>query len=427
MAQDSEQREKAQSGERNAWMARFVHSRFGGLPKGFGVLWAGTLVNRAGTFVAPFLTIYLTEYHQLAVSAITPILVGYGAGVMLSSPLGGVLADRIGRRRTMVVGLLAAAICQLLLALVRGVLLIGIVVFLLGLVGDVFRPAAQATVADVVPEKDQARAFGLLHWALNLAAPVAALGAGWLATRSWTTLFLIDALSSLTFAALVQTRLPRTPAKPEGGDPQSPTSPRRWSGALVGVCLLTLAVFFTYFQTSYVVPANLLDSGLQPEDYGIMMAVNGAFVAVVQPLAGPWLTRIPKRHAIGTGALLIGVGLGSTGLAHTLPLVLVTVVVWSLGEIAVAALLPSLVADLAPAESRGRYMGAFGASIGAAGVMAPLGIALYHANSSLVWWLCLTLGGAAWPGVVVLTKTVGVRGGKLAGAGQPPAEVGEVS
>jgi MFS family permease len=345
---------------------------------------------------------------------------------MLSSPLGGVLADRIGRRRTMVVGLVAAAICQLLLALVRGALLIGIVVFLLGLVGDVFRPAAQATVADAVPEKDQARAFGLLHWALNLAAPVAALGAGWFATRSWTTLFLIDALSSLTFAALVQTRMPRLPAKPGTRDSHNATSPHRWSGALFGVCLLTLAVFFTYFQTSYVVPASLLESGLQPADYGIMMAVNGAFVAVVQPLAGPWLTRIPTRHAIGAGALLIGVGLGSTGLVDTLPLLLITVVAWSLGEIAVAALLPSLVADLAPAESRGRYMGAFGASIGAAGVMAPLGVALYHANSALVWWLCLILGAAAWPGAVVLTRAIGVRGAEPAGSARPPAEADEV-
>ncbi len=387
-----------------SWAARLWSSRFGGLPRGFGVLWAGMLINRAGTFVAPFLAIYLTGHHGLSSSTATAICVGYGVGVMLSSPLGGLLADRIGRHQTMVVGLVAAAACQLLLSLARGSVLIGVAVFLLGLVGEIFRPAAQAAVADVVPEKDQARAFGLLHSALNLAGPVAALGAGWFATRSWTLLFVLDAATSLVFATLVWTKLPRSFARVAQADSQSSAVDRRWNGALVGVCLLTLAVYFTFFQTSYAVPVNMLDSGLTARDYGAMMAVNGVFVAVVQPAVGPWLTSVPKWHGLGAGALCIGAGLWATGWADTLPLLMATVVVWSFGEVMVTALLPSLVADLAPPESRGGYMGAFGACIGAAGVVAPVGVTLYHTDPSLVWWLCLALGAAAWPGAVALAR-----------------------
>ncbi|MET9671037.1 MFS transporter [Streptomyces sp. NPDC006475] len=409
MAHHINEQETTSRDVQGSWAARLFTSRFGGLPPGFGVLWAGALINRAGTFVAPFLIIYLTEYHHLPLNATTPILIGYGAGVMLSSPLGGALADRIGRRRTMVTGLLAAAACQLLLAVAQGRILVGVAVFLLGLAGDIFRPAANATVADVVPEADQTRAYGLLHWALNLGIPVAALGAGWFSTRSWTLLFLIDALSSLAFAVLVLARLPRS-LESQDKPTSHETPPVHWrDGVLPGVGLLTLVAFFTYFQSSYAIPLEVLDSGLRPSDYGVMMAVNGVFVAVVQPVVGPWLTLIPKAHGLGAGALLIGIGLSLTGLADTLWQLVVTVVVWSLGEIAVAALLPSLVADLAPEESRGRYMGAFGACIGAAGVAAPLGVAIYHIYPSLIWWLCLALGAVTWPGALALARAASSR------------------
>ncbi|MEU9030714.1 MFS transporter [Streptomyces sp. NPDC048383] len=417
MAHQIDEQEHTRRSARGRRTARLVSSRFGGLPPGFGVLWSSTLINRAGTFIAPFLIIYLTEYHQLPLTSTTPILIGYGVGVMLSSPLGGVLADRIGRRHTMAAGLSMAAVCQVFIAVAHGSILIGAAVFLLGLVGDIFRPAANALVADSVPESDQTRAYGLLHWALNLGMPVAAVGAGWFSTHSWTLLFLIDALSSLVCAVLVLTRLPSSlEMRKKPASRQSPPD-RGKDAVLSGVCLLTLMSFFLYFQTSYAVPLQVLDSGLRPSDYGVMMAVNGIFVAVVQPLVGPWLSVLPKAHAIGSGALLIGTGLFLTGQADTLWLLLVAVALWSVGEIALAALLPSLVAGLAPTGRRGRYMGAFGACIGAAGVAAPLGTMAYHPNPTLFWGLCLALGAAIWPGAVLLLRASAYQAARKAPTG----------
>ncbi|MDH6113591.1 MFS family permease [Kitasatospora sp. MAP12-15] len=377
-------------------------SRFGNLPRTFALLWAGTLINRAGTFVAPFLTIFLTQYHHLGHAAVTPVLMGYGVGVLLSSPLGGQLADRIGRGHAMVLGLSCAAACQLLLALARGPVAVGASVFLLGLSSDLFRPAANALVVDIVPAQDRPRAFGLLHWALNLAIPIAALGAGWFATRSWTPLFVLDALTSLSFAALIGWKLlgtaPRLgPAPAEAGEAPRTRSWNHWrDGALAAACLASLMTFAVYFQTSYTVPLRTIDTGLHAGGYGVMMALNGVLIAVVQPLIGPTLSRIPRLYGLGGGVLLVGIGVALTGAARTLPLLLLTVVVWSLGEIGVAALLPALVADLAPEDARGRYMGAFGVGLGAAGVLSPLGVTVYRANAALLWWACAALGALAF-------------------------------
>src|SRR4051794_38438176 len=84
-------------------------ARVGGLPPAFWALWSGTLVNRLGSFVLPFLSLYLTRARGYSVGEAGAVLTAFGFGAALSQPLGGTLADRIGRRRTMAGGLAAAA------------------------------------------------------------------------------------------------------------------------------------------------------------------------------------------------------------------------------------------------------------------------------------------------------------------------------
>ncbi|MFF4379142.1 MDR family MFS transporter [Kitasatospora sp. NPDC001547] len=370
-----------------------IRDRFGGLPSSFTILWAGTLVNRAGTFVAPFLVLYLTQHRHVSGSYVTPILIGYGVGVLASSPIGGLLADRLGRRPTMVFGLASAASCQLMLAVADSTAVIALLIVFLGLASDLYRPAANALVADVVPADDRPRAYGLLHWATNLGVPVAALGAGWFASHNWTVLFLVDAATALVFAGLVLWKVPANPPTPDeaGQAAQNPAEPvKLWQDrGLLGACAISLVAFAIYFQSTYAVPLQVVSSGLRSFDYGIMMATNGVLIAVVQPLLGPTLSRIPRQWGLGAGLLLVGGGIALTGVATNLPVLLFSVAVWSLGEIALAALLPAVVAELAPAEARGRYMGAFGASLGLAGVVAPLGVSLFETEPSLLWTVCV--------------------------------------
>src|SRR4051794_31100441 len=84
-------------------------SRVGGLPGAFWALWSGSLVNRLGQFVLPFLSLFLTHSRGYSVAQAGAVLTAMGFGSALSQPLGGMLADRIGRRRTMAVGCGTAA------------------------------------------------------------------------------------------------------------------------------------------------------------------------------------------------------------------------------------------------------------------------------------------------------------------------------
>src|ERR1041385_2427944 len=136
------------------------------LPRPAWILFFGTFLNKFGTFVLPFLTIYMTRQGYslgeagLAVGA-------YGLGTLLASALGGHLADTIGRRKTIVWSMFSAAVTMLLLSQARGLPAIIVLTAIAGLAGELYRPAASALLADLVPAGRRVTAFSAYRMAFN--------------------------------------------------------------------------------------------------------------------------------------------------------------------------------------------------------------------------------------------------------------------
>src|SRR5258708_33094465 len=110
----------------------------------------------------PLLALYLTGPRGLAVQPAGLVISLYGAGVLGSAPLGGFLADRIGRRPTLILALVLGAFAMLHLAFARAPAHIAAAAFLLGLLGDLYRPAVSAVIADLAPSADPGPRNGLL-------------------------------------------------------------------------------------------------------------------------------------------------------------------------------------------------------------------------------------------------------------------------
>jgi len=117
------------------------------LPASFWALWTGLLVNRAATFVVPFLGLYLVRERGFSAAVAGQIMALYGLGSALSGPLGGALADRFGRKPTMLLGLLSSAAAVAGLAVARAPVILAALTFTSALLGETYRPAAHATVA----------------------------------------------------------------------------------------------------------------------------------------------------------------------------------------------------------------------------------------------------------------------------------------
>jgi MFS family permease len=145
------------------------------------VLWSGTLINRIGYMVEPFLAFYLTGVRGLPLTTTGAVIAMSGAGSVISQFVSGSLTDRIGRRATLTLGMLANAAALVALGYSRGLVPLVLATLLFGMTIDIYRPASAALVADLVPSGDRPRAFGLLFWALNLGFSVAMVLGGTLA------------------------------------------------------------------------------------------------------------------------------------------------------------------------------------------------------------------------------------------------------
>src|SRR5215471_16173340 len=364
----------------------FAHARVGGLPRPFWVLWSGTLINRIGYMVEPFLAYYLTGVRGLSLATTGAILAVSGAGSVVSQLVSGSLSDRIGRREMLTLGMLANAAALIGLGYSRGLVSILAATLLFGLTIDVYRPASSALVADLVPPAERPRAYGLLFWAVNLGFSVAMVLGGTLARSGFQWLFWADAGTCAAMGLMAWRWLPRDRpprARPAGRTVMRSRARRlprhrgRPSGVLgdpvmLTYLALTLCYCFVYLQSYTTLPLAMRLQGLSPQEYGLAMAVNGILIVALQPWVSGWLGRHDPCIVLAAGFVVAGLGFGLTALAGSVLAYAATVVVWTLGEIITAGLGAAIVADLAPPTMRGRYNGAYGAIWATAFLLAPL-------------------------------------------------------
>jgi MFS family permease len=387
-------------------LGQSVRELVGGLPRTYWVLWVGTLVNRLGSFVVPFLALYLTRERGFTVEQAGLVASLHGAGAVLAGPLGGTLADRVGRRLTLALGLWLGAAGMLFLGFSREPFWIAVAAFTLGMLGELYRPAVSAAVADVVPAKDRTRAFGLLYWVVNVGFAIALPVAGLMTRFGYLTLFIADAITTFLYGCCIWLLLPETkpahrPTSAQDGAPArapagSPLAPFR-DPVFVAFGLPIFAVALIFFQGHMALPLDLGARGLTAAQFGVVLAVNGALIVLMQPFTGRWLGGMRRAVALALAAGLTGLGFGLHALPPSVALSMVAVAVWTLGEMAQAPVAPSVVADLAPAELRGSYQGAYHMLWGLAACAAPAlgGQVMGRFGATTLWLGCLVLGLAA--------------------------------
>ncbi|AVH96392.1 MFS transporter [Streptomyces cinereoruber] len=383
---------------------------FRNLPPLVWTLFAGTIVNRLGYLVTPFLVFFLAS-RGVTGSDTSYVLGALGAGHLLGPAVGGVLADRVGRRPTMLIGLIGTAAAQGALFLAPGVWTMAAAALLISAAGSTVSPAAYALLADAVDGERRRRAYALFGWGVNIGTAVGGVLGGYLAAHGYWLLFAVDAGAMLLYALVVTFRVKepeRAPSSTEGRGKEI------GYGVLLRdrLALLILPLFgaqlFVYSLTEVALPLAIRDSGLSPAVYGAMAAVNAILVVALQPFATAWLARLPQLAVQSAGGTLIAVGVALTGLADGVVGYTVSVVVWSLGEVVVAGIAASVVANLAPAHARGRYQGAFGWVWGTARFAAlTLGVTVYTTlGPAVLWWTALATGTAAAAATLALTTRI---------------------
>jgi MFS family permease len=365
------------------------------LPRAYWLLFTGTLINKIGGFVIPLLALYLTGERRLSETAAGLVVSSWGAGAFAAGFVGGILADRLGRRRTILLSLLGGAAAMLALGLARDVALIGLGALALGFVGEMYRPAVAAMVADVVPPAQRQRAYAHLYWATNLGFALAPTLAGLAAHLSYTLLFVIDSVTTAAFGAVVLVALPESrptePAPAPADDARAPGLGAVFSDTtFMSLAALTFLFAIVMWQSGVALPLDMKAKGLDAATYGALISLNGVMIVVVQPLVARAVGRLERTRALLGASLLFGAGFGLHALVSTAAGYALAIALWTMGEIAFAPAAQALVADLAPARLRGRYQGVNGMAWGLASALGPAlgGAVLARLGGGWLWGGC---------------------------------------
>jgi len=369
------------------------------LPRAFWVLFIGTLINRLGGFVIPFLALYLTDQRGIPISQAGLIVSLFGAGSFIAQLGGGELADRFGRKPVLLISFLITPLFVLALGFARDIWFIAIYTFIVGLFTDLYRPAVGAAVADIVPSEDRPRAYGYIYWAINLGAATAPVLAGFLAGYSYQYLFLGDGVTTLLFGLLILFGFRETrpvEAARHAAHTSAGERVRQLTRAPILLWFSFITLFFgiIYMQGNVTLPIDMASHGLGPDLYGLTIAINGILIVFltipISNLAVQW----PRFPTIAIAAALLAAGFGFTAFANTFNLFALSVAIWTFGEIAGTSVAPSIIADLSPVELRGLFQGIFGSAWGLAFFFGPLvgGWVLETFGARTLWAACFILG-----------------------------------
>lgn len=393
-------------GKGNSEEQRTLRRNIRDMPGTAWFLTVGIFINRAGSFVILFLALYLTRQLEFSAVQAGAAVAAYGVGEVLAGGLGGDLADRLGRRITIIASMLLSSASLLVLSQATRYDVIVAMAFVVGLVSEMYRPASTALVADLVPKGQRVTTFAVVRLASNLGFAIGSAVAAFLAAHSFQLIFAADAGSSALFALIAVVALPADRPRKEEGAPPARAGYRQMlrDRAFMYVAIAVVLITFVYYQQLVGVPLRIREVGLSNADFGLLLTFNGLLVVFFELPISSITMRHDARRVLALGFALVGIGFSVVGMASTMPMFLAAVLIWSVGEMIGAPVSYAYVADVAPPGMQGRYQGVFGLAWGSGAVTGPLLAGAFLPEDAGIFWPMLAVLGLMAAFLVLLSR-----------------------
>jgi MFS family permease len=351
-------------------------------PRQYWLMIVGIVIATAGgSMVWPFMLIYASGKLNLPLKPVaTLISINAGTG-LLSSLIAGALADRIGRKVVMNFSLVMTGLAYLLLMHAETYLqFVGLMV-MIGLSNPLYQVGADAMLADMIPSEKRVDAYAINRMANNAAFALGPAIGGFLATRSYHLAFYCAGIGFISYSILLfflarETLIPAPPKESTssgmediiqsfarvGHDQTFMTFVIAVSIGLIAPTLLWI-LMPVYSKTNFGIPENL---------YGWIPTTNGLMCVFVQyPV-----TRLTRRYrtlsVLAIGMFIYSLGVGSVALMSGFWGFWLSMVILTFGELTLVPTASKYVADLAPADLRGRYMAIYWLGWGLARTVSPI-------------------------------------------------------
>lgn len=352
-----------------------------------------------GTLLFPFFSLYITERFNVGMTQAGMVLATFSIFGIAGNMIGGALTDRFGRRKLILFGLVFSALSTLSLGFVNSLAVLFPLAAFIGLLSDVAGPAHQAMMADVLNEKQRQEGFGLMRVIRNLAWIIGPSIGGFIASRSFTLLFVIDAIVSCIVAVIFYKFMPET--KPERHHEEGKPHESLWQtiagygvvlkdfayGAFIVAAILMGAVYQQMYNSLSVYLRD--NHSINPQGYGFLMTTSAITVILFQFWVSRKIKHRPPFAIMALGTLFYMIGFSMFGFVAAYWMFMSAIVVITIGEMLIMPTSQTLAANFAPEEMRGRYMAIFGLTWLLPSTFAPMlaGIVLDNFNPNLLWYI----------------------------------------
>ncbi|WP_369248146.1 MFS transporter [Streptomyces sp. R41] len=364
--------------------------------------------------VLPYLAVFLTREEHLS-----PVVVALAITVKFWSQqgltmLGGWIADRAGAATAVCTGLLVRALSYLLLLTVSGSATVICACALLGFGGAIYVPASKSALVRLLGAGEQLRTvFALRSTANNAGNALGPLAGslllfladariGFLITSA---LFVVLAVVLLRLRPLLATDQPTNTRGTATGDPATARAPIDYRN-LSWIVLCAFAFGFCYIQLEYALPI-FTGSVQNPSFVGVLFTVNALAVVLLQVPLNQSLSKTSSSALVISGSLLLMATSFAAASLGTMPGLIASVLLFSIGEVLIDPRIDSEIAASMPAHRHGMAFGFIGTAIAAGGAAANgLAAALSsdHGAVSREFWLLLVAVSAGFAAIVYLAS-----------------------
>lgn len=370
------------------------------LPRDMWVLFYTTLINRSGTMVIPFLVLYLTQKIGVTASEAGAALLVYGIAAFIAAPLSGKLADKIGALKVMKLSLVGTSIIMFVYGFITHYYLILVFSFILSVINEAFRPANLSLITEIVKPSQRRLAFALNRLGINIGMSIGPVVGGFLILIDYHFLFYVNAFASLASGIYLITT-PWTSLNRDEILAESVSTHLKLNSSVLGDFKFLFFLFavipanLVFFQHIGGLPLYIVDElKYSTAAFGLLSAINTVIIIFIEVPLNDMMSKISYSRSMLLGAALAAAGFGAMVFARDIIPLIITIIIWTFGEMIFFPVTAAYASEVAPSKRRGEYMGYFQMTFSFAFSAGPwLGTVVYEKYGSAVLWSCTFVMG----------------------------------